>query len=89
LAAINEINEHYGYMADPHSAVGYLASKAYGEAGFYLSTAHAAKFSEVTQMATMLSAPIPDRLASIMQKPRNFTPMEAEDDVLADYLRKL
>ena len=89
LAAINEINEHYGYMSDPHSAVGYLASKAYGEAGFYLSTAHAAKFSEVTQMATMLSAPIPDRLASMMQKPRNFTPMEAEDDVLADYLRKL
>ena len=40
-------------------------------------------------MATMKDAAIPERLSSMMQKPRNFTPMQAEDDVLADYLRKL
>ena len=89
LAAINEIYERYDYLSDPHSAVGYLASKHYGVDGFWLSTAHAAKFSEVTKAATMQDAPIPEGLASMMQKPRNFTPMEAKDDVLCDYLRKL
>ena len=89
LAAINKVYERYDYLSDPHSAVGYLASKHYNVNGFWLSTAHAAKFSEITQMATMQSAPIPERLALMMQRPRNFTPMEAEDDVLADYLRKL
>ena len=89
LAAINEIYERYDYLSDPHSAVGYLASKHYAVDGFWLSTAHAAKFSEVTKAATMQDAPIPEGLASMMQKPRNFTPMEAKDDVLCDYLRKL
>ena len=89
LAAINEIYERYDYLSDPHSAVGYLASKYYAVDGFWLSTAHAAKFSEVTKAATMQDAPIPEGLGSMMQKPRNFTPMEAKDDVLCDYLRKL
>lgn len=89
LAAINEIYERYGYLSDPHSAVGYLASKACGEAGFYLSTAHAAKFSEVTKEATLQDAPIPERLAAMLQRERNFSPMAAEEGALADYLLKL
>ena len=89
LAAINEIYERYGYLSDPHSAVGYLASKACGEAGFYLSTAHAAKFSEVTKEATLQDAPIPERLDAMLQRERNFSPMAAEEGALANYLLKL
>ena len=89
LAAINEIYEHYDYLSDPHSAVGYLASKHYGVDGFWLSTAHAAKFSEVTKVATMQDAPLPNELSSLLVKPCHFEPMEAKDDVLSDYLRKL
>ena len=89
LAAINEIYECYDYLSDPHSAVGYLASKHYGVDGFWLSTAHAAKFSEVTKAATMQDAPLPDKLSAMLNKQRHFEPMEAEDDVLYDYLRKL
>ena len=89
LAAINEIYERYDYLSDPHSAVGYLASKHYGVDGFWLSTAHAAKFSEVTKAATMQDAPLPDKLSAMLNKQRHFEPMEAKDDVLYDYLRKL
>ena len=89
LAAIGEIYERYDYLSDPHSAVGYLASKHYGVDGFWLSTAHAAKFSEVTKAATMQDAPLPDKLSAMLNKQRNFEPMEAEDGALADYLRKL
>ena len=89
LAAINEIYEHYDYLSDPHSAVGYLASKHYGVDGFWLSTAHAAKFSEVTKAATMQDAPLPNELSSLLVKPCHFESMEAKDDVLSDYLRKL
>ena len=89
LAAINEVYECYDYLSDPHSAVGYLASKHYGVDGFWLSTAHAAKFSEVTKAATMQDAPLPNELSSLLVKPCHFEPMEAKDDVLSDYLRKL
>lgn len=89
LAAINEIYERYDYLSDPHSAVGYLASKHYGVDGFWLSTAHAAKFSEVTKAAMMQDAPLPNELSSLLVKPCHFEPMEAKDDVLSDYLRKL
>ena len=89
LAAINEIYERYDYLSDPHSAVGYLASKHYGVDGFWLSTAHAAKFSEVTKAATMQDAPLPDKLSVMLNKQRNFEPMEAEDGALVDYLRRL
>ena len=89
LAAIGEIYESYDYLSDPHSAVGYLASKHYGVDGFWLSTAHAAKFSEVTKAATMQDTPLPDKLSAMLNKQRNFEPMEAEDGALVDYLRRL
>lgn len=89
LAAIGEIYERYDYLSDPHSAVGYLASKHYGIDGFWLSTAHAAKFSEVTKAATMQDASLPDKLSVMLNKQRSFEPMEAEDGALVDYLRRL
>ena len=89
LAAIGEIYDRYDYLSDPHSAVGYLASKHYGVDGFWLSTAHAAKFSEVTKAATMQDASLPDKLSAMLDKQRSFEPMEAEDGALVDYLRRL
>ena len=40
---IDGLYRNYGYLSDPHSAVGYAASVACGRPGFYLSTAHPAK----------------------------------------------
>lgn len=50
IEAIRELNDRYGYVADPHGACAYAALKqclAPGEEGLFLSTAHPAKCPEV------------------------------------------
>ena len=84
--AIKEIYDSYGYISDPHSAVGYLAAKAFEVDGFWLSTAHAAKFCEVIKDSIGLMPELPEGLAQAMEKPKKSTPVSAEEAVLAEYL---
>ncbi len=88
-AAIAEIYKRYSYISDPHSAVGYLATKSMDVDGFWLSTAHAAKFGEVVEPTIGAAPELPQSLADAVGKPRNFTPIEAQEDVLAAYLREM
>ena len=88
-AAINEIYEKYGYLSDPHSTVGYLAMKACGEPGFYLSTAHAAKFGEVVEPVTGVAPELPHSLADAVKCERHATKMEANEAALSDFLLKM
>lgn len=46
LSLIAEQKLRYGYLSDPHSAVGYGAAKTLDVDGFWVSTAHAAKFGD-------------------------------------------
>ena len=87
--AIAEIYEKYNYLSDPHSAVGYLATKAYGEPGFYLSTAHAAKFGEVVEPAAGAAPQLPLSLAEAVKRERRATKMEADEAALAEFLLKM
>ena len=87
--AIAEIYKKYGYLSDPHSAVGYLAAKHYDVDGFYLSTAHAAKFGEVTLRAAGAEPELPQSLAEAVGKPRVATPIEAEEADLKEFLLKM
>ena len=85
---IREMYELYGYVSDPHSAVGYNASKAYGIEGFWLSTAHQAKFREVIMETLGREFPIPEGLQTAMRKPKHFHPMDVSVDDLEDYIVK-
>ena len=76
-------------MSDPHSAVGYLATKASGAEGFWLSTAHAAKFCEVMEQAVDMIPELPSGLAKAMGQQKIFTPFSADAGELAEYLKKL
>ena len=87
LDAIREIDEKYSYVSDPHSAVGYLATKYYGLPGFWLSTAHAAKFCEVIRDATGRVPDLPAPLAEAMGSPRVFTGISSREEDLADFLQ--
>lgn len=87
--AIAEIYNKYRYLSDPHSAVGYLATKQLGVDGFWLSTAHAAKFGEVVEPIVGVAPELPKSLAAMVGKPRNYTSIEAKEDVLATYLREM
>ena len=89
LAAIKEIYDETGYVSDPHSAVGYLATKYYDKPGFWLSTAHAAKFCEIIQQALGLTPALPEGLADAMGKAKVFTNIAASDEDLKLFLQNL
>lgn len=75
---IDGLHRHYGYLSDPHSAIGYAVSVACGKPGFYLSTAHPAKFGEVISPVTGAAVPLPPRLAELSRLPRVSEPMAAD-----------
>ena len=87
--AIDEIYNKYRYLSDPHSAVGYLATKQLGVDGFWLSTAHAAKFGEVVEPVAGVAPELPKSLAEAVGRERKFTSIEAKEEVLAAYLREM
>lgn len=87
--AIKEIYSRYGYISDPHSAVGYLASVHYGVDGFWLSTAHAAKFCEVIDDSIGLMPTLPCGLSEAMNRPKYSTCIGADDESISDFLYNL
>ena len=87
--AIREIYEKYSYVSDPHSAVGYLAAKKYNVKGFYLSTAHCAKFSDVIKDAMDYDVELPAGLAKFLDKEKVFTPIDATRDAVEDFVKGL
>lgn len=87
-AGIAELYHKYGYVSDPHSAVGYLCMKASGAHGFWLSTAHAAKFGDVIERATGVRPALPEAFERISKLPRVSEPMPNDPSALAAYLRR-
>ena len=83
--AIADIYSRYGYLSDPHAAVGYLAYMDSKADGYYLATAHAAKFGEVIAAAFEENSGLvggissdkvlvlPEGLAVAMQKEQVYT----------------
>jgi threonine synthase len=67
--AIAMLFEKYSYVADPHTAIGYLGlpAKRIGWS-LFLATAHPAKFREVVQPAIKKDLPLPDALAEMLAR---------------------
>ena len=71
--AIAELFKNYSYVADPHSAIGYLgAAQVRRAAGapcaLFLATAHPAKFREVVEPVIGRPVPLPDALAETLAR---------------------
>lgn len=86
---IDELYERHGYFSDPHSAVGYAASMAVGKPGFYLSTAHPAKFGEVITSVTGARVPLPERLEELTRRPQRSEPLAVDLAALEAYVEKI
>jgi threonine synthase len=71
-AAIGELWRAHGYLADPHSAIGYLGTRraSHDAPAVFLATAHAAKFREVVEPIIGTSVPLPAALEEALSKPR-------------------
>ena len=84
LVAMKTLYERFGYIADPHTAVGFLGWEAYklGHAqpaqGLVLATAHPAKFADVVKKAIGGAPPLPDRLAGYLQREKLSLPISAD-----------
>jgi len=69
-----EIYNQYGYLSEPHAAVGYLGLKKYfaesggNEKGVFLGTAHAAKFIPVLPKELSSQVILPDSILGLMNK---------------------
>jgi threonine synthase len=82
--ALRDMDQRYGYVADPHTAVGYLAAKAYRDdrPTIVLATAHPAKFREAVAAATGKTIPLPEPLAAALRTPLRSRPLAANIEAL-------
>ena len=74
--AIKEVADKYGYLIDPHGAVGYLALKEYQESnhetvGVILETAHPSKFLPDMERVLNKNIEVPIRLAELANKTKH------------------
>lgn len=78
-----------GYQLDPHGACGYQALKEGlrpGEVGFFLETAHPAKFKQVVDDICHTDVEIPARLAAFMQGEKQSIPMPNDFSAFKQFL---
>lgn len=87
--AIREIYGKYAYVSDPHAAVAYMAYRDSSADGFYLATAHPAKFPDVISDAFASRdvdareiINVPEGLSKAMKKEKSFILMENDLEAL-------
>jgi len=92
-AAIREIYEKTGYVMDPHGAVGWLAAEAWKknhpeDHTVVLETAHPSKFIDV--MEQELGGEVvdtPERLACLRDREKVAVEMDADENLLKNWLK--
>jgi len=92
LREMKAIHDRFGYIADPHTAVGILGWEAYKlehpepAQGLVLATAHPAKFADVVMKAIGIAPPLPDRLAAYLKRDKLSLPMSSVYDDFRQFL---
>ncbi len=77
-SAIRDVLERFGYVMDPHTAIGFLglekamASRRKG-VGVVLATAHPAKFSDIVEPIIGRTIDVPPQLAALLDREVNAT----------------
>lgn len=80
-----------GYQLDPHGACGYRALQEglrVGEVGFFLETAHPAKFKQVVDDICGTDVEIPARLQAFMKGQKQSVPMTKDFAAFKQFLLK-
>ena len=86
LREMKTVHERFGYIPDPHTAVGVFCWEAYKlehaepAQGLVLATAHPAKFADVVRKAIGSAPPLPDRLAAYLKRVKLSLPMSSSYD---------
>ena len=92
IDSIKKLNQENNYIADPHSAIGYLGLKKYLEEnnlsncnGLFVSTAHPIKFKDTVESSIDSQIEYPDSIRSIMDKEKRTKTMKSYSE-LKEYL---
>lgn len=93
LQAIEDIYNQYDYVACPHTAIAWLALKAYqknnpGSTGMFLSTAHPCKFPDVFPEAIKNKIEVPEQVKSLAARQKYATVMDTSFESFKAYLNK-
>ncbi|TKC03573.1 threonine synthase [Pedobacter cryotolerans] len=89
LAGIKEIFEKFDYVACPHTAIAYLATKAFAEkdvAKVFLSTAHACKFPEVFPVDILAKIEMPAQVEALRNNPEIYDELGNDFEDFKGYL---
>lgn len=87
---MREVYRKYGYVLDPHGAVGFFALDDYltrnpERAGFFLETAHPIKFESVEEIVGTYGE-TPESVRELFAKPEEKTEIDADYEVLKEIL---
>ena len=92
LCEMKAVHERFGYLPDPHTAVGVFCWEAYKlehaepAQGLVLATAHPAKFADVVRKAIGTAPSLPDRLAGYLNREKLSLPMSSTYDDFKQFL---
>ncbi|NTV97791.1 MAG: threonine synthase [Chlorobiaceae bacterium] len=96
IDTIRSVYDRFGYVMDPHTAVGFRALERFRTdggslemPGIVLSTAHPSKFIETIEDTLDMEIEIPERLSSLLEKKKQATLISSEYRELASYLNSL
>lgn len=82
IEGIQKVYKKYGYVIDPHGAVGYQAFRSLRDKlnahHIVLETAHPAKFSDTVEEALKIKVDIPNRLAACLEKEKQAVRLGAD-----------
>jgi threonine synthase len=94
-AAMKEVYQKYGYILDPHGAVGYLAAKdkialtEHEGPIVFLETAHPSKFIETVESTLGIKVDIPERLAILSEREEKFHSLDKEYESFKEWFVKM
>ncbi|MBT8266451.1 MAG: threonine synthase [Bacteroidia bacterium] len=84
--AMTELFTKYGYISDPHGAVGYLGAKKFVQSNqhvhcVFLETAHPTKFLDVVEEVISKPIELPEQIKGVMNKPKSATSIATYEDL--------
>lgn len=90
VATMNLVNRELGLMIDPHTAVGFTATRKAGadEDVVTLATAHPAKFPEAVETATGARPALPENLKWLLTAPERCDTLANDVAALKSYIAK-
>lgn len=87
---MKRVFDNSGYILDPHGAIGHLGLRKYlethGGSGFFLETAHPAKFLDTVESALGQTIEIPERLSQLTDRKKEAVGLGTEFGSFKDFL---